>query len=508
MCALVSFVPTVIVAIFSTYFFNFGIQSWFDQRINNVLDQSLYVAESYIDENKARVKEAASSISLDLSQAFERVPDSDLLAKFLNAQTEVRSLNEAIVFQRTSKVIIAQSDLSFSLSFTNVPEALLDRSDNGEIVEIQNDKNKIQYLVKLADYDDAYLIIGRFVDQIILDYIDKTHGALSKYSELRNKIHLLQLNFSTIFILVALILILSSFYVGLLFADKLVRPINNLVLATEKVKSGDLTVQVQFENKENNNEIDILISAFNMMIRRLDYQQKDLLVAQKALAWSEVARRVAHEIKNPLTSIYLSCERLSKKYTSEVSDTEGFAKYTNNIFRLSDNIKTILTEFVNFARLPNPVFAEFELVSFVMQVIESRSIICENIEYIFETDIDSFYFQGDQDQINQVLVNLLKNSEESILENNKDIKKIKINLFKKDNLLELELIDSGVGFAVDTIDKATEAYFTTRTKGTGLGLAIVKKIIQDHNGKMNIDNNENGGAKITISFELDEQNKK
>jgi two-component system nitrogen regulation sensor histidine kinase NtrY len=163
---------------------------------------------------------------------------------------------------------------------------------------------------------------------------------------------------------------------------------------------------------------------------------------------------------------------------------------------------------VNFARLPNPVFAEFELTSFIKQVIESRSIICENIDYSFKTDIDNFYFQGDQDQINQVLVNLLKNSEESILENNKEIKEIKLHLCKKDNLLELQLTDSGVGFAVDTIEKATEAYFTTRTKGTGLGLAIVKKIIQDHNGKMNMENNEHGGAKITISFELDTENKK
>jgi two-component system nitrogen regulation sensor histidine kinase NtrY len=507
MCALVSFVPTVIVSVFSTYFFNFGIQSWFDQRINNVLNQSLYVAESYIAENSLIMKETATSISADLSDSYyQLVQNPELFEKFVNAQAEVRSLNEVIVFQRTNKNIVAQSALSFSLAFTDVPDYLLDKADDGEIVELTNNKNKIQYLIKLPDYDDAYLIIGRFIDQNIINYIDKTHGALNSYYELKNKSHILQLNFSIIFILVALLLLLTSFYVGLLFADKLVRPINRLVLATDMVKKGDLTVHV--EGSANNNEIDVLINAFNMMIRRLDYQQKDLLVAQRALAWSEVARRVAHEIKNPLTAIFLSSERLSKKFTKEVSDQESFQKYINNIFRLSDNIKTILTEFVNFARLPDPVFEKFELIGFIKEVIESRQIICENIGYIFNSSIQTLLFNGDQNQINQVLVNLLKNSEESILENNKNIKEIRINLLQMEQLLILELIDSGAGFVVDSIEKATEAYFTTRSKGTGLGLAIVKKIIHDHAGKINLGNSSEGGAKITLSFDLEVLDKK
>ena len=501
MCALISFVPTVIIAIFSTYFFNFGIQSWFDQRINNVLSQSLYVAESYMTENTARMKEKATSISSDISAVYYQiVQNPELFNQLLNAQAELRSLNEALVFDRRSKTIIAQSDLSFSLSFSYVPNELLDKADEGEVIELKGDKNKIQCLVKLPDYDDAYLNIRRFVDQNILNYIDKTHGALHSYNELRDKIHLLQLNFSIIFVLVALMLVLTSFYIGLLFADKLVKPIDRLVMATEKVKSGDLSVQVELT--ASNNELDILINGFNMMIKKLDYQQKDLLVAQKALAWSEVARRVAHEIKNPLTSIYLSCERLAKKYTGEVADTEGFQKYVNNIFRLSDNIKTILTEFVNFARLPDPVFSNFEFVAFIKEIIESRRIICEHVTYSFESSFTSLMLKGDPDQLNQVFVNLLKNSEESIIENNKPEKAISVTLSQIEQMLIIELRDSGIGFAVDSIEKATEAYFTTRTKGTGLGLAIVKKIIQDHNGKMNIDNNSAGGAKITITFDI------
>ena len=245
-----------------------------------------------------------------------------------------------------------------------------------------------------------------------------------------------------------------------------------------------------------------------MMIKKIYYQQKDLMVAQQALAWSEVARKVAHEINNPLTSIYLSCERLSKKFTNEVSDKENFTKYINNIFRLSDSIKTILHEFVNFARLPDPVFSQFDLVKFIQEIIESRAIVCEDIKYNFISDIKAFEFAGDAGQMQQVLINLLKNSEESIIEHNRIKRNITIKLFKDEQFLTIELTDSGIGFAVDNIIKATEAYFTTRVKGTGLGLAIVKKIVQDHQGKLSIDNNSDGGAKISINFDLEMLTKK
>ena len=499
MCALVSFAPTVIICIFSTYFFNFGIQSWFDQKINNVLTQSVYVAQAYIQENDLRMKDAAISISADLSSISYQLEENQL-KQFLNAQTEFRSLDEAIIFQKFNRMILAQSDLSFSLAFLNITDQMLETADTGELLKLDNDKNKIQYLIKLSGYTDSYLIIGKFLDQNIINYTDKTYGAISSYYDLKNKSHILQLNFSIVFILVALILLLASFYVGLLFADRIVQPINKLVIATEKVKKGDLTVQVE-PIVNNNNEIDILISAFNIMVKQLDYQQKDLVIAQRALAWSEVARRVAHEINNPLTSIYLSCERLSKKFTHEVSETENFQKYINNIFRLSGNIKNILSEFVNFARLPEPIFSEFELVAFIQDIIQSRYLLIENINYSFETNLKHLKFNADPDQLNQVLLNLLKNSEESIIEHKKIEKWIKIKLYTEQKSIILEVLDSGAGFASEHIDKVSQAYFTTKTKGTGLGLAIVKKIIQDHKGVLKIENNTFGGAKITIIFE-------
>lgn len=501
MCFIAGFVPTVLVAIFSIYFFNFGIQSWFDTRITNVLDQSLYVAQGYIHEQELRMKQTASSMADDFSRLYYKITEEpELFQKLLDAHSDVSSLNEAIVFQRTNRNIIAQSVLSFAFTLMNIPDSDLDKAANGEFVKLEGSKNKIQYLVRLPAYDDSYLLVGRMIDQDILNYIDKTHGALGNYNNLKNGIYHLQIRFSIIFILVATLLLMASFYSGLLLADQFVKPINDLVDATDKVKKGDFTVQV--DEKEGSGEIDILISAFNMMVKRIDYQQKDLLLAQRALAWSEVARRVAHEIKNPLTSIFLSVDRLSKRFTGQVEEKEDFSKYIENILRFSGNINTILSEFVNFARLPEPVFKNFELVSFLKSLIESRQIISENIHYEFNTDIAKVPFYGDIDQLNQVFVNLFKNSEESIIENKKQEKWIKVTLHKEDGLLFCCVEDSGVGFSGDLIEKVTEAYFTTRVKGTGLGLAIVKKIIQDHRGNIIIDNNEFGGGKVVITFEL------
>ncbi len=501
MCALVSFVPTIIISLFSAYFFNFGIQAWFNKRIDNVLEQSVSVAQAYMAENSVRMKGVILSLSVTLGEEYYvylHRQEIELFNQKLNDYVKANSLSEALVFKRSTRTTIAQSSLSFFSA--DIPDYLLDKAEKDEVVDISNDK-KIRYLVKLPDYEDVYLIIGRVIEPNIIKYMDKAHGAISSYNELKNKIKLLQLNFSIIFILVAIILLLTSFYVGVLFADKLVQPINKLVLATDKVKNGDLTVQIV--TNKNNNEIDSLVNAFNMMVKRLYYQQKDLLVAQKALAWSEVARRVAHEINNPLTSIYLSCDRLSKKFGQKVDDQESFNKYINNIFRLSESIKVILGEFVNFARLPDPVFNKFELIDFVSEIMESRAMICEDIEYNFNSSIKSFIFNGDANQIQQVLINLLKNSEESITENHKTVRNISLCVTTDDQMLFLELNDTGVGFALNDLEKLTEAYFTTRVKGTGLGLAVVKKIIQDHNGTLIMDNNPQGGAKITIAFYLD-----
>lgn len=500
--SLVAAIPTIIVSVFSAYFFNFGIQSWFDKKLSTVLEQSIIVGESYVAEHTLQLKETAMSVADDLSEMYyDIIRDPALFNKTLNGEAELRSLSEAIVFQKNTNTILAQTSLSFSLSFSMIPLHAFEKADKGDTVEIKSDPTKIRVLVKLKEYNDTYLLIGRLIDNKIIDHIDKTNGAAAEYHRLKNRISTMQIQFSIIFILVALLLLLAAIGWGAIFAGQIVTPIRKLVRATEKVKDGDLSVQISEENL-NKDEIKVLTSAFNRMTQQLNLQQKDLLVAQRALAWSDVARRVAHEIKNPLTPIQLAAERLYTKFENEVDDKVTFLKYTDTIIRHTGDIKKIVSEFVNFARLPLPIFNICEIVNLVKTTVDSRKLLNDKITYSVTSNIEQVNFICDSLQINQVMLNLLKNSEEAL--EAYGVGRVDVNIIQASNILTIVVEDNGPGFNNDLIGRATEAYITTRLKGTGLGLAIVKKIVQDHLGELIILNNDKGGALIKLTFNINE----
>jgi two-component system nitrogen regulation sensor histidine kinase NtrY len=491
--------PTIIVAIFSTYFFNFGIQSWFDKKITAVLEQSIIVGESYIEEHTLQLKETAISVADDLTDMYyDLIHNTDLFTKVLNAQAEMRSLDEAIVFQKTTNTILAQTSLSFSLSFASIPHHLIAKADKGDRVHIPSDPTKIRILIKLRGYKDTYLLIGRLVDSKIIDHIDKTNGAASEYHRLKGQMTSMQVKFSMVFILLSLILVASAIIWGRRFAEKIVKPIRELVIAAEKVKNGNLTVQVPEEGLQKD-EIKVLSTAFNRMVMQIDRGQKDLLIAQRAMAWSDVARRVAHEIKNPLTPIQLSAERLIKKFNNEVSDKESFNKYANNIIKHSNDIKTIVAEFVNFARMPAPTFSLCDIISLLSDFIESRKLISYDIHYNFNSNVETFDLICDISQINQAMVNLIKNAEEALVNRYGD-GSILIEVIAEEDLLTIIVSDNGPGFSAPILQNTRKEHITTKPSGMGLGLSIVDRIVEDHFGKMTIFNKVEGGAVIKLIF--------
>lgn len=502
--SLIATIPTIIVSVFSAYFFNFGIQSWFDKKISAVLDQSIIVAESYIDEHKLQLRETALSVADDLTEMYYNLIHNPLsFNEALNTEVEMRSLDEAIVFHRPTNTVIANTFLSFAISFATIPAHLMKRAEVGEIVEIKSDPKKIRMLTKLKDHNDIYLLVGRLIDAKIIDHIDKTNGAAEEYYRLKKHISSMQIKFSIVFIFIALLLLLSAISWGMIFATKIVKPIRKLVIATEKVKNGDLTIQVP-EDLVNKDEISVLSSAFNRMIKQIDHQQRDLVIAQRALAWSDVARKVAHEIKNPLTPIHLASERLLRKFSNQVEDKAEFDKYIQMIIRHTDDIKKIVSEFVNFARLPAPIFTDCDLVILIKNMVESRKLINDKILYQCITTDQHIDFICDTTQINQIMVNLLKNAEESIGLTRFQQGVIAVSITKSNHQITITVNDNGVGFQANLIDRATEAYITTRSKGTGLGLAIIKKIAQDHCATLELANKHEGGAIVNITFNLDE----
>ncbi len=494
-------VPTIIVAVFATYFFNFGVQSWFDDKISKVLEQSVTVGESYIEEHVLELKDTAISISNDYNDLYYKLIDNpDLFQDVLSGQAEFRALDEAIIFKRDTNAILAQTTLSFSLSFLTIPTYLFEKANKGEVVRIFSDPNKIRILIKIDKYNNTYLLIGRLVDEKIIEHINKTNGAAQEYFRLKTHIFDLQVKFAMIFILLVMILLLAEIMWGWHFAERIVKPIRELVIAAELVKNGDLTAQVPEEGLKKD-EIRILSLAFNRMVKQIDRQQRDLVIAQRALAWSDVARRVAHEIKNPLTPIQLSAERLLKKFKNQVEDQVSFEKYISNITKNSNDIKMIVSEFVNFARLPSPNFSEYEILSMINNLVDTRRLINEHILYIVNSNIKSCELVCDSTQLNRVMVNLLQNAEEA-LDGIKGKKEIIIQIILEGDFVSIAVLDNGLGFSKKVLENAIKSYFTTKTKGTGLGLAIVDRIIQDHFGSFTILNREEGGGEVRLTLNI------
>jgi len=228
----------------------------------------------------------------------------------------------------------------------------------------------------------------------------------------------------------------------------------------------------------------------------------ELQSAQRTAAWADVARRIAHEIKNPLTPIQLSAERLKRKYLSRIDeDKETFELCTQTIVRHVEDIGRMVDEFSSFARMPQPVLAKTNLKQLCRETVFLEKNRNAGIAFDVDLPDGDVYVLCDEQQIGRALTNLLKNAAESLepLEL-KDGKNISLSLKEDGDQVVVTIEDNGPGFPKDLKGRLTEPYVTTREKGTGLGLAIVKKIMEEHNGDLILDDRKDGGAVVTLIF--------
>ncbi len=226
---------------------------------------------------------------------------------------------------------------------------------------------------------------------------------------------------------------------------------------------------------------------------------------QRRAAWSDVARRIAHEIKNPLTPIQLSAERLRRKYLKEITtDPEVFLACTDTIIRQVNDLRRMVDEFSSFARMPKPVFREENISEIIRQVIFLQELAAPSVTMHFDVPVSPIMIYCDSRQLAQALTNIIKNASEAIQARVETglagEHEILITLARDDDFIELAIADTGIGLPPDLREKLTEPYVTTRPKGTGLGLAIVKKIVEDHFGTMTIEDRAVGGACVKLAF--------
>ena len=493
--------PSIIIAVFSLLLFNVGLQTYFEKKIKSVVNSSAEIAQNYVDEIRNSVEADILLMVIDLNDKSTLFYDNpNQFLKILSQQRLLRRLDEVHLLDSQGNVIVSNI-VDITIDFVPPPEEAFTKSLDGKPVRIIDPStNRSSALIKLNGFIDTYLYIVKFMDPNVTNYLNKAGEAVSFYYTVQEQKTGIKITFAIIYILLVSLLLFLSVNIAINFASRLTRPIINLINASEKISSGDLTAKVPII--EIDNELKILSDNFNSMIEKLKTQQDKLLLSERHAAWENVARKLAHEIKNPLTPIQLSIDMIREKYVKLLSkDDQNLSNYLNTIAKQIKDIEHLVTEFSDFARMPKPILKKLNINKVVLRAFNLHNISETKIKFTLKESSSKNFINGDEEQLNRVFINLIKNSMESIGEKtikNVDFKgKINIDIQADSDYIYVVVFDNGIGFEkVDKVKMLTP-YFTTKKSGTGLGLAVVSKIISDHNGSItfNMINNE---AKVEI----------
>ena len=500
--SLFTVIPSLIVAIFSLFIFNFGVQNYFDKQITKAVNNSFDLAKNYLEESKDNVLSDVILMSVGLNRASGLYYSNPSRFKnIMRSEKILRRIDDVYLIDSLGNILL--SDVrDISEEFIIPTDEDYDQALDGKPVFISyNLENKTTVMTKLTSLVDTYLYISRNIDPKILRYLNETEQAVSFYYSVENSQTGIKVTFAVIYIIVVTLLLFLSTSLAITFASRLTKPIVNLIGASDSISKGALDVKVP--ELETDDELKQLNKNFNLMIERLKEQQDKLLITERYEAWESVARKLAHEIKNPLTPIQLSIDSLREKYKKKLNqENNDFEKYLETINRQIKDIEKLVNEFSNFARMPRPIFKKVDIIKLINKSLDFIKLNSKNkINLVKNTD--EKYIKGDEDQLNRVFINLIKNSEESfneIKEKMVDFKgNINIEIDSNNHYIVIRIIDNGSG--ITNAKKAMTPYFTTKKTGTGLGLPIVTKIINEHNGNFSIKNKgDSKGTEVTISL--------
>ena len=488
--ALLVLIPTVTLATFSSFFFNIGMKAWFNDKVLRIAEQSNIVAEAYLKEYRENIKKDALAMSKEIDENFNTIfLDLNKLNMYVYSQIDLRELTEAFIFKK-SGIVLAKAGFTISTTPALITDYELIEAENGKIILTSKRKDRVRALVKLKEIQNTYLSIGRFIDPQIIEQIQNIKDASMSYKKVFEERKKIEANFYMVFILISLLILLISILIGLLFADTLIKPITDLIKTSNKIKSGNLSVKVpQISTKD---EMSLLIKTFNEMTQKLKSQRIELKKRERNAAWSDIARRIAHEIKNPLTPIQLSAEYLKSK-----SKNKEDKSYADTIIKKVSSIEDMVNEFSMFAKLPAPKFGTIKLNKLCSDLILFHKKSNKKIKFLSTNLNKVLIIKIDETQISMAISNLIQNSIESINENQSKNKrfngKINLSIYLKKGNIYIRIDDNGGGLPKNfPKNKILEPYITTKKKGSGLGLAIVLKIIQEHNGNFYINDKKNG----------------
>jgi two-component system nitrogen regulation sensor histidine kinase NtrY len=504
--ALFTLIPSILISLFSLFLLSFALDKYLDKKITSAVNNSYEIAKSYTEEVKAKTQSEIILIAYDINKSANFLNSNlNQFKSFLNTQKLIRKMDEVHIIDIEGNVYLTTLK-DMSKYRPPLVEALEMVSNDKRPLKIINAyENQSASIIMLEKFDGKYLYIVKYLDKKISQYLIDSQKAVNFYYTVLNKQTGIKISFVFIYLVIVSSLLFLSISIAIKFSSRFFRSINNLIVASLNIGKGNLNIKVP--EIKTDKDMEILNNNFNLMINKLKTQQEKLIINEKHEAWENVARKLAHEIKNPLTPIQLTIDRLKKKYYEklEITEKEDFSNNLKIIEKQIIQIEKLVNEFSDFARMPKPILKNNNLILIVSDNINLLKELDKNIEFDFIHNNDEITLNSDNEQLSRTFFNLIKNSIESIKEKELSISnfkgKIVIEFKDYNDYIEFSIIDNGKGFSdlKNNIKDILNPYFTTKEKGTGLGLAIVNKIINDHNGSIEFIALDNG-AKIQIIF--------
>jgi len=506
--SLFTLIPSILISIFSLFLFSFALEKYFDKKVSTVVNNSYELAKSYVQEARNKIESDIILIAFDLNKSGKFLNDKEKdYLRFLNTQRLIRDVDQI-------HVIDDNKDLLFSsLEDKNIYNPPLDEAlklvlnDDRPLKIINAPQNISAAIMRLQNFENRFLYVVKFLDKDISKYLTESQEAINFYYTVEEKSTGIKVSFAIIYIVIVTLLLFLSITIAIRFSSRFFRSINNLILASTAIGQGNLNTKVP--ELKTDKDLEILNKNFNSMISRLKNQQEKLIINERHEAWGSLARKLAHEIKNPLTPLQLTIDRIKNKYTGQLIEKDQ-VNFEENLKIINNQIKQIenlVNEFSDFARMPKPVFKNNDLITILNESIKLASEFDKSIKIDLIKKREKILLDCDKEQLSRVFFNLIKNSIESIKQKTEKrddfIKKITIEILDNNDHIKIIILDNGIGFEKikNDIKKIINPYFTTKKNGTGLGLSIVNKIINDHNGDLLffpiLD-----GAKVEINFKI------
>jgi len=503
--ALFTIIPSLLISIFSLFLFSFALEKYFDKKVTTVVNNSYELARDYVDEVRNKIQSEIVLIAFDVNKSKKFLNDDKKEYKrFLKTQKLIRGVDEIHIINIEKKLLFSTLE-DKDPYLPPVDKALnLVLDDDRPLKIINAFENRSAAIMRLQNFEDRFIYVVKYLDKNISKYLTESQEAINFYYTVEEKSSGIKISFAIIYIIIVSLLLFISISIAIRFSSRFFRSINNLILASTLIGEGNLDIKVP--EVKTDKDLEILNKNFNEMIDRLKDQQDKLIINERHEAWSSLARKLAHEIKNPLTPIQLIIDRLKNKYSSELTE-KNKNEFKENLKIINNQIKQIeklVNEFSDFARMPKPIFQKIDLIILMKDNIKLLQELDETIKIDFKNNIKQILFNSDKEQLSRVFLNLIKNSIESIQQKTEKVsnfnKIIAIELNDLDSHISLIINDNGIGFKdLNNIKEILNPYFTTKKQGTGLGLSIVNKIINDHNGNIEFISKDDG-AMIKITF--------